>query len=416
MFRKHVFAVLAALSFALNASADAVITVSGQAAAAGKQSVSFAALRGDSSPAATEYLKILRNDLAISGWFSPTDAPEASVKLSGSVRGAGALNAQVGAAWLAGVRSGSWNQNGIALADTRAAAHAMADILVEQVAGKKPMCSSKIVFVGRTGSQTDIYECSADGNDIRRITSDGALCLSPNWLPNKHAFYYTSYRLGKPAVFKIDLGTGARNVFSARPGMNNGAVMAPNGSRTAIVLSMAGSVDMYLIDPVSGHLTDRLTRTKRGNEASPSWSPDGRSLVYASDDDGRPRCYVMNLGTRIPRRLVYAPSIGENVSPEWGSDGRIAFCGKTGGRYAIYVIDPAKGSSGNAPTMVSPADGADYEDPSWAPDERHIVCTRTVGYRKSLVVLDTEPKGDAPRQIGRIPSGESYLASWSDNF
>lgn len=415
MFRFLIFAVAAAFAMAPDAGADAVITVSGRAEAAGRQSVSFAALRGDSSPAAAEYLRILRNDLALSGWFAPTDAPDAAVKLSGAVRGAGAFGAQVGAAWLAGVRTESWSQTGVPQDKIREAAHAMADAIVARVAGRKPMCSSKIVFVGKSGGRTDIYECSADGNDIRRVTSDGALCLSPNWLPDRRAFYYTSYRLGRPAVFEIDLVTNKRRVFSERPGMNNGAVMSPDGSRTAVVLSMSGAVDMYLIDPASGRLTDRLTRTKRGNEASPSWSPDGRSIVYASDDDGRPRCYVMNLGTRIPRRLVYAPDIGENVSPEWGPDGRIAFCGKTGGRYAIYVIDPAKGSSGNAPVAASPADGADYEDPSWAPDARHIVCTRTVGYRRSLVVLDTDPKGDPPRAIGGI-NGESYLASWSGNF
>ena len=61
---------------------------------------------------------------------------------------------------------------------------------------------------------------------------------------------------------------------------------------------------------------------------------------------------------------------------------------------------------------VSPADGADYEDPSWAPDGRHVVCTRTAGWRRSLVVLDTE--GDPARKLFDVP-GDWYLPSWSAN-
>ena len=119
----------------------------------------------------------------------------------------------------------------------------------------------------------------------------------------------------------------------------------------------------------------------------------------------------MSLAARQPRRLVYDGTIRDNVAPEWGPDGRIAFCGRSGARYRIYVVDPSKSPA--VPTAVSPEDGTDYEDPSWAPDARHIVCTRTAGRQRFLVVLDT--LGDPPRNIPMPIAGDWYLPSWSDN-
>ena len=76
------------------------------------------------------------------------------------------------------------------------------------------------------------------------------------------------------------------------------------------------------------------------------------------------------------------------------------------------MTDPARDPRTTPPEAISPADGADYEDPSWAPDGRHVVCTRTSGYHRSLVVLDS--LGDPPRELFRV-AGEWYLPSWSDN-
>ena len=386
-------------------------TVVGTAQSTGKRTVSFAALSADATPAAREFLATLRNDLAISGWFVPTDAPQASVILSGSVRGSSyGVDASVSASWNLRASSQSW-QRRVSAATLRDEAHAVADDIVRRVAGKEPMASSKILCVGRRGGATDVYECDADGGRLRCVTGEGRLCLSPNWEPGRNSFLYTSWNTGRPIAYRIDLATNRRTPVSAFPGMNQGATLSPDGSRAAIVLSRSGTVDLYLVDPATRRPADRLTRSK-ANESSPSWSPDGRSIVYASDEGGYPRCYVMDLASRAPRRLVWSSSIRENVAPEWGPDGRIVFCGRSGGRYGIYVADP----SGNTRTAVlkpvSPADGADYEDPSWAPDGRHVVCTRTAGYRRSLVVLDTE--GDPARKLFDVP-GDWYLPSWSDN-
>ena len=394
------------------AGAQTPIVVTGEALPKHKQSISMDGLRGDGSDAARLFLQVLRNDLTLSGWFVPTDNPGGNVALAGSVRtSVEGLSATVTATWMAGARTRSWTRSSTT-AGVRDAAHAVADLIVADVAGKRPMASSRILFVGRRAGSTDteIYACDADGGRPSAVTSDRRLCLSPNWNPGANSFLYTTWLTGRPAVMQVDLGTGQRNYVSVQPGMNQGAVKNPKTGAAAVVLSRAGMVDLYLVDPATRRVLDRLTRS-RESEASPTWSPDGGSLAYVSDAGGVPRIYTMSLAARQPRRLIYDGSIRDNVSPEWGADGRLAFCGRSGARYRIYVVDPSKAPA--VPTALSPDDGTDYEDPSWAPDGRHVVCTHTAGYKRFLVVLDT--LGDPPRSIPMPVAGDWYLPSWSDN-
>ncbi len=406
-------AAIALAAAAPHPASSAPIVVTGTATVGDKQTVSFARLRTDGSGPASEFAKTLRNDLEISGWFISTDRPEASVVISGAVRAGGAGGAawSLDAAWRGGSARRTWARACDA-ASVRDAAHAVADAMVEQIAGKRPMASSKILFVGKRGAATDIYECGADGAGLRRITTDGKLCISPNWIPRRNAFLYTSWLTGAPVAYMVDIANRKRSPVAAFPGMNNGAVASPLDGSIAAVLSLTGNVELYLVDGASRRISDRLTRTRNASEASPAWSPDGRALAYVSDAGGIPRLHAMDLATRTPRRLVWATDIRESVAPDWSCTGKIAFCGRSGGRYRIYSIDPARDPRTTRPEALSPADGADWEDPSWAPDGRHVVCTRTAGYRRSLYVLDT--KGDPPRELFRL-SGDWYLPSWSDN-
>ena len=76
-------------------------------------------------------------------------------------------------------------------------------------------------------------------------------------------------------------------------------------------------------------------------------------------------------------------------------------------------MKPTANAKANSPTLVSPIDNADYEDPSWAPDNRHIVCTRILNFKRQLVVLDT--LGDPPRVLLNL-AGDWYLPAWSDKI
>ena len=73
----------------------------------------------------------------------------------------------------------------------------------------------------------------------------------------------------------------------------------------------------------------------------PAWSPDGRSLAYATDRGGTLDLWIRDLATGVDRQLTDLPAVAA-VSPAWSRDGgRIAFLDQAG---AVYTVDVAGGA------------------------------------------------------------------------
>jgi TolB protein len=259
----------------------------------------------------------------------------------------------------------------------------MADDIVQAVTGHKGIASMRIVLVGNRTGKKELYLCDSDGGDVRQLTGEGRIAIAPNWSPDGNSIVYTSYMRNFPDICRIDLNRNQRTSLASYSGLNTGASISPDGKDLALILSKDGNPELYIKNIRSGKLT-RLTNTPRAAEASPDWSPDGSQLVYASDQGGtgRPQLYTISRDGGTPRRISNRGT--ENVAPDWGPNGLIACASRTGGQYVIAVIQPA---SGQMTYLVS--DGADYEDPSWAPDGRHIVAARSVKYQSSIYLLDT---------------------------
>ena len=93
-----------------------------------------------------------------------------------------------------------------------------------------------------------------------------------------------------------------------------------------------------------------------------------------------------NAATKQKRRLTNAGT--QNVDPDWGPDGSIAYTTKRGGQAMIAVMSPADGDK-SARLVTKP--GA-WEHPSWTRDGRHLVAERD----GALFLVDTAEQGDEP--------------------
>jgi TolB protein len=287
-------------------------------------------------------------------------------------------------------------------ADARRFAHQVADAIVLAVTGNPGMASGRLAMVGTRSGKKELYLSDSDGKGLVQLTQDKTVSVAPKWGPHNQ-IVYTSYLKSYPDVYLINIVSGNRQRISSYSGLNTGADLSPDGREVALVLSKDGNPELYVKNLGSSKLT-RLTTTRQVAEASPSWSPDGRQIVYVSDSSGRPHVYIVSRSGGRPRRIS---SFGtENVAPDWGSQGRIAYCTRRDGRYQIAVFDPKSGQT----EVIETGDGADYESPSWAPDGRHIACSRTQNYRSSVYILDT--MGDGPIALFNH-QGDWYSPSWS---
>jgi TolB protein len=352
--------------------------------------------------AGAEFKRTLSRDLVLSGWFKEGGVTTASVLVQGAVAiSGGKLTARCtvqrrdGHSYLNRIFSGTPDKS-------RVLAHVVADAIVKAVTGKSGIASTRIVMVGSRGGTKDLYVCDADGGNLLQVTHDKKPCLFPKWGADAKGIVYTSYVGGFPDVYHINLLSGRRRRIAAFPGLNAGADVSPDGREIVLTLSKDGNPDVYTMNLRTRRI-ERVTRTQHAAEASPTWSPDGRSIAYVSDRSGSPQLYVIPRSGGRGQRISFSGS--ENVSPDWGSDGRIVCSSRRKGRYhlVLYTTKP------QTEKQIT-AEYVDHETPSWAPDGRHIIFTKTRNYHSDLYVLDT--MGDPQLRLTRL-QGDWYSSGWS---
>jgi len=127
----------------------------------------------------------------------------------------------------------------------------------------------------------------------------------------------------------------------------------------------AGALSVWLGRPPRPAIQDVHYLTYSGRDASPSASPDGRSIAFASSRDGVARIWLKELarGTEVPL------TTGPDSLPRFSPDGAmILFTRFEDGHASLYRV-PALG--GEARRVVEDALSGD-----WSPDGRKIVFLR----------------------------------------
>lgn len=152
--------------------------------------------------------------------------------------------------------------------------------------------------------------------------------------------------------------------------------------------------------------------TSSGLDVFPSFSPDGKSLAYASDRSGSFRIYVKALAPGASETAL--TSKGENVQPAWSPDGEwIAYHASGAG---IWIV-PAKG--GEARKLVDLG-----SHPAWSPDGSHIafqsqplvdLAANAIPALSPSTIWVVSREGGAARRLTRPgePPGGHGAPSWS---
>ena len=397
-FRFHLVALLLLSLLTQTGSAQGRRIVIQGTGTVNKLSISLDSIQPAGSPATEEFKKTLADDLTRSGWFKvlPGNAP---LRVAARVTGRG--SAVSVSAQLARANGAQVMSKALQAENVRRAAHLLSDALCEAV-GRKGMAATHFLLVGNESGRKEIYICDSDGRNMIKLTSDKSLAMSPDWKPDGKSFVYTSFKSRFPSILDVDLTSRRRTALTKFPGLNSSGDVSPDGRTMALTLSKDGNPEIYTMDLRTQRLK-RLTRTPGHVESSPCWSPDGRRLVYVSNSSGKPQLYTCNADGSGRRRLTV--SHNESVAPDWGPDGRIAYSTKKFGKYHIEVIDPASGR-----VQALTEEFVDHEDPTWAPDGRHIAYTRTQAYRSNVYILDTE--GDPQIRLTTL-RGDWTSPSWS---
>ncbi len=255
--------------------------------------------------------------------------------------------------------------------------HKISNEIYRALTGEEGIFDTKIAFVGNRTKNKEIYAMDLDGRNVVQLTSNKSINLSPDWSRDGKKIAFTSFMGGKGSSLYIgDLETKNIKGFDMLRGTVIGPVFNTGGNLIAMTYeersskrgySQKDKVGIFLFDP----LTNRLNKLTRGFaiNVSPSFSPDGREVVFSSNRSGRVHIYKKQVSAGAkPVRLTFKGI--RNVDPAWSPKGdKIAFAGMdTDGHYDIFVMN-TDGSSLQRLTY----DSKNNEHPSWSPDGQFII-------------------------------------------
>jgi TolB protein len=272
-------------------------------------------------------------------------------------------------------------------ASQREALLAAADIAVARTngLGLRGYFASKLVFVAKRTGYDEIYTSDLFFGDVKQITHDRAIAMTPRWSPDGERIIYTGFfRSDAPDIFTIDLGSYVRTTFVSLKGTNSGAHYSPDGRQVAMVLSGEGEPEIY-VSNAQGRGIARRTHSDM-TKASPCWSPDGTRIIFTMQPG--PQLYMIPSSGGTPQRVSFDVGV-YCAEPDWSrmDPNKVAFTMKftVGGNYQIGVLDLSRRTGEQVSKAVF-----DGVEPSWLPDGRHLVYTARDAYHSRIAVLDTE--------------------------
>ena len=225
--------------------------------------------------------------------------------------------------------------------EIRMLAHRVADAVYETLTGIPGAFATRLLYVSVTRNPTgkDFYRLTlADADGARPIVllESREPIMAPSWSPTGDEVAYVSFETSRPAIYRQNLRTGAREQLTNFTGLNNSPVWSPDGKQMAMVLSKDGSPDIYLMDLSTKRLR-RLTR-HYAIDTEPTWMPDGKSLLFTSDRGGRPQIYRYDLASGAISRVTFEGPF--NARARVAQDGRnVALVHQRDGRFHIAVFD-----------------------------------------------------------------------------
>lgn len=255
------------------------------------------------------------------------------------------------------------------------------DAAIPNVIGRRPTISPDgryVAYVYYPGDGTSQIMVVDSRGQPRNLTNSRSFNIDPSWAPD-----------GKSIVFASD------RIFSGNNQITDG-----HGER----------YNLYVLSVEGGIGVRPLTHTA-GNSRQPSWSPDGKKVVFSSDlqnnhASNTNNLWLVDVQTGTQTQLTNEGTVDTGAfNPQWSQDGRrLAYSRKYRSRQIInqvplqkiWMIDmDTQSGTGPGQILTREDDPKAVEDyPTWSPrnSAERVAYARVVGAAASeIVAVDANP-------------------------
>ena len=236
----------------------------------------------------------------------------------------------------------------------------------------------QIAFCSTRAGNWQIFVMDSDGKNVTQITTGPMQAIHPSWAPDGSRLAYCSLggKSNQWELWTVDLQTNEKRMIGY--GLFPAWSPSRQGDRIAFQRPRQRGTrwfSLWTLDLVNGEAR-RVTEVAVSSNAailSPSWSPDGGRLAFATimepskdvapHSRGRTDIWTVNADGTERQRIT--DGTGTNLMPFWGPDNRVYFISDRGGAECIWSARAETGKIFTADANKAPPkpQAADTRDP-----------------------------------------------------
>jgi len=171
---------------------------------------------------------------------------------------------------------------------------------------------AKLAVVLTKDGNSQLYLVNADGSGVTRLSSSSGIDTEPQFSPDGEFIYFTSDRGGSPQIYRQPVAGGAAQRITFDGSYNVTPRLSPDGKTMAFITRQDGRFRVAVMD-LATRQVQVLTDTAK--DESPSFAPNGRMILFATEVGGRGVLAAVSVDGRVKHRLsVQAADVRE---PAW---------------------------------------------------------------------------------------------------
>ena len=161
---------------------------------------------------------------------------------------------------------------------------------------------------------SQLYLINVDGSGVRRLTYSQSIDTEPNFSPDGQYLLFTSDRAGSPQIYRMRVdGSGDPQRMTFEGSYNVTPRYSPDGKSFVFIHRNQGRFNVAVQD-ISTRQVQILTSGRL--DQSPTFAPNGKMILYASEINGRGILAAVSSDGRVKQRIT--AQAGDIREPAWG--------------------------------------------------------------------------------------------------